>query len=86
MDHKDNGRHQGLKCTLQEDGALSEIISAIRGSPRVQGAHHGWVQSGVGIVRRRGLFSLLPLRFAEPMLPEPTSKNDSRGFGQVVFG
>ena len=68
--YKDDGQNKRLECTLQEDGTLGQIISAFRISPRMRAAHHGRVQSGIGGVRRRVLFSLLLSRRTEPIPQE----------------
>jgi hypothetical protein len=63
-----------LGCTLEEDGTLHQVISAIRISRGMGNAHHGRVQRCIGDVRRRVLFSLLLTRLTEPILQERVSE------------
>jgi hypothetical protein len=51
----------------------------------MRGAHHGWVQSGIGDVRRRILLSLLLSRLTEPILQERVSEVVSKAYMEFAL-
>jgi hypothetical protein len=71
---KDNEHNEGPECTLQKDGTLRQIISGFKFSLGMQGAYHGWVQSGIGDIRRWILRLSLLSRVTEPIPQERVSQ------------